>query len=353
VGTPFRFGFRRRRILIPGFQLRYVAEHLAFQVLLGLAVAAVIFGPLIIELRDAGQSVAAGRFLWLHTWFWPIAITVLTVAVAHAVWISHRIAGPLYRFRRVFEQMATGDLTPRVRIREGDYLTAEAAAFDAALASLRERTLTVHVEIDRLQTVVSGLHSLSRVDRAVLVAALERLERARAALAAGEPSELSPGLRQTDGGRPAQYTSAGGFSVIELLIVAALVATLAAIGIPAYAGALERARITRAIADIRGLDTDLRVYQVVNSKLPALLSDARPAPTRDPWGRDYVYTDLTALKGKGKARKDRFLNPLNHDFDLYSLGRDGQSSTPLTAKASRDDVVRANDGGFIGLAAEY
>jgi general secretion pathway protein G len=53
------------------------------------------------------------------------------------------------------------------------------------------------------------------------------------------------------------------------------------------------------------------------------------------------------------ARKDKNLHPLNSDFDLYSIGKDGESRQPLTAKWSRDDVVRANDGGFVGLASEY
>jgi general secretion pathway protein G len=45
--------------------------------------------------------------------------------------------------------------------------------------------------------------------------------------------------------------------------------------------------------------------------------------------------------------------PINSDFDLYSVGRDGQSAPALTARVSHDDVVRANDGGFIGLAIDY
>ena len=51
--------------------------------------------------------------------------------------------------------------------------------------------------------------------------------------------------------------------------------------------------------------------------------------------------------------KDKSLHPLNSDYDLYSMGKDGASTGPLTAKASRDDVVRANDGRFIGLAKDY
>ena len=52
-------------------------------------------------------------------------------------------------------------------------------------------------------------------------------------------------------------------------------------------------------------------------------------------------------------RKDRFLVPINSDFDLYSMGKDRISQIPLTAKASRDDIIRANDGAYIGLAYAF
>ena len=57
--------------------------------------------------------------------------------------------------------------------------------------------------------------------------------------------------------------------------------------------------------------------------------------------------------GVGGARKDRFLVPINSDFDLYSIGKDGQSAAPLTALHSHDDVIRASDGGFYGLAKNF
>ena len=53
------------------------------------------------------------------------------------------------------------------------------------------------------------------------------------------------------------------------------------------------------------------------------------------------------------ARKDKFLHPINTAFDLYSVGPDGSTNTPLTAKVSHDDVIMANDGGFIGWATNY
>ena len=70
-------------------------------------------------------------------------------------------------------------------------------------------------------------------------------------------------------------------------------------------------------------------------------------------GQPYRYTNLDTAKGNGKARKNKNLVPINSDFDVYSMGKDGETAGPLTAKKSRDDVVRANDGRFIGLASEY
>ena len=72
----------------------------------------------------------------------------------------------------------------------------------------------------------------------------------------------------------------------------------------------------------------------------------------DPWGNRYVYLRITG-SNRGSLRKDRFLVPINSDFDLYSMGIDGESKAPLNTKVSQDDVVRALDGGFIGLAEEF
>jgi general secretion pathway protein G len=58
-------------------------------------------------------------------------------------------------------------------------------------------------------------------------------------------------------------------------------------------------------------------------------------------------------KTKGSIRKDKNLVPINSDFDLYSKGPDGKSTPPLTAKDSLDDIVRANDGGYFGVASKY
>ncbi len=107
--------------------------------------------------------------------------------------------------------------------------------------------------------------------------------------------------------------------------------------------------MAKAIGDISAFQAELASLD----GLPTSLAAISRLTFLDPWDRPYVYVKLEGTKGKGAARKDHFLVPLNSDYDLYSLGKDGQSSGPLSAKASKDDVLRANNGGFIGLASRY
>jgi len=145
-----------------------------------------------------------------------------------------------------------------------------------------------------------------------------------------------------------------GFTLIEMVIAVALLLTLAALGIPIYQSYLDRARNTTAESDIAVLQLKIQVYQEENDKLPDSLSDVKWGKP-DPWGHPYQYLNFAdAGPGwKGKARKDKFLVPLNSTYDLYSNGKDGQSNPPLTTKVSKDDIIRANDGAFIGPASMY
>ena len=145
------------------------------------------------------------------------------------------------------------------------------------------------------------------------------------------------------------------FTLVELISAFAIIAILAAIAIPAYRGYILKAQISRAIVEIRMLDQEIAVYQDDKGYLPATLADINRANFTDPWGNLYVYLNIAdgGIKGKGKLRRDRFVNPLNSDYDLYSVGKDGDSKTNLNAPESQDDIVRALDGSFIGLAADF
>jgi general secretion pathway protein G len=152
---------------------------------------------------------------------------------------------------------------------------------------------------------------------------------------------------------PARRIQSCGFTLVELLIVMAIIMTVSAIAVPNLQAALDDARLARAVADIRTLETEIEQYQIINGQLPNSLADIGRDTLLDPWGNPYQYLNFATVKGKGKMRKDRFLVPINSDYDLYSMGKDGESVPPLTAKQSQDDIIRANDGSYLGLASEY
>jgi general secretion pathway protein G len=145
-----------------------------------------------------------------------------------------------------------------------------------------------------------------------------------------------------------------GFTVIELMIVIGIFGVLVSLAVGKYSDYRERIRVNQAVTEIAALSVTISQYALDNNRtLPDTLADIRADGKLDPWGRPYRYFNLSSHKGNGYARKDKKLNPLNSDFDLYSMGKDGKSQSSLMAKTSRDDIVRARDGRFIGLAQDF
>ncbi len=144
-----------------------------------------------------------------------------------------------------------------------------------------------------------------------------------------------------------------GLTLLETLTALALVAILASMAVTGYAGWRDRVMTKTAQEDIIAMSMSLDTFMSDNGAPPDSLAAIGRQGLRDPWGNAYVYTNLTTINGKGQARKDHSLVPLNSDYDLFSKGPDGQSASALTAKSSRDDILRANNGRFIGPASLY
>ena len=135
---------RRRHILVDSFQGRLVVLSFFYFGVILLTFAAALFLPAMLELSDAAVSWdqkqrASTQFLTLHARVWPAVLVLFTLLAIHTVVVSHRVAGPLYKFRNVFRSVAEGDLSMRVAIRKNDYLTKEVDDINRMITVLRER----------------------------------------------------------------------------------------------------------------------------------------------------------------------------------------------------------------------
>ncbi len=152
--------------------------------------------------------------------------------------------------------------------------------------------------------------------------------------------------------RHVQPAGRRGFTIIELVIGAAIVAVLTAVAVPQYVSYVKRSETKRVVVDIRTLETLIGRFHTEMGEPPSDLGAVVDPLPRDHWGNAYQYIKI-AGEDNPQCRKDKNLHPINSDYDLYSKGPDGDSKLPLTSQASLDDVIRANDGAFVGLAKDY
>jgi general secretion pathway protein G len=147
-----------------------------------------------------------------------------------------------------------------------------------------------------------------------------------------------------------------GFTLIELCIVIAIIATLTAIAVPSYLGYKYKAMVVVAISDIRMIEQQISLYAQENDgQLPNSLSNLTTIKNvKDPWGRPYQYLRINGGKksATGLARKNMSDVPVNQDYDLYSKGRDGKTNASFKPPVSQDDIVRAYNGQYVGLVSE-
>jgi general secretion pathway protein G len=143
-----------------------------------------------------------------------------------------------------------------------------------------------------------------------------------------------------------------GFTLIQLMGVVAIIAILGALAVPSYTAYVDRARVARAISEIGDIEIAVKQFEARDPQglPPSSLNDIGFGGATDPWGNPYLYTNL--LNG-GVPRVDQYGDPVNQEYDLLSTGQDGATALALTSANAQDDIVRGNDGTYLGLVSDY
>jgi methyl-accepting chemotaxis protein len=159
---------RRRKLLIDGAQRQLLGVYFVhFMVVLVVIFAAMVF-ILNQQVIRSGLSVDQKQeFASLMTTFahrmWPAMWVMFSFMVLHILYITHKIAGPLYRIRAVLSYVGSGNLTARAKLRKGDYLTQDADAvnemvveLDGRIGQMRGEWAAANGSLDGLAESIEG-----------------------------------------------------------------------------------------------------------------------------------------------------------------------------------------------------
>jgi len=80
-----------------------------------------------------------------------VTLALITVAVIFVtIFISHRIFGPVFRFKKELHEVAAGDLTRRVNLRGKDNLTDLADELNSTISGLRDKVSGIKAEVENI-----------------------------------------------------------------------------------------------------------------------------------------------------------------------------------------------------------
>jgi general secretion pathway protein G len=136
-----------------------------------------------------------------------------------------------------------------------------------------------------------------------------------------------------------------GFTLIELILVVAIIGMLATMATPFYNGYIKTVKNKACASDLRTIDSAISAYIIANNVLPTSLDDVGMGSQVDPWKHRFVYNNNFSLVD---PLEDIAFKPLNSDYDLYSTGEDGASTPASGNPANADDIVRSGEGAYIG-----
>ncbi|HZC68992.1 MAG TPA: hypothetical protein VE201_10280 [Nitrospirales bacterium] len=120
----------------------------------------------------AERARAANQFLVLAQTVWPALAVLIPAAAVFSIYLTHRLAGPLYRFEQTARELIRGNFALRIRLRKGDELHDLAGLLNEVLDTVepafREiRESEAHVR-EALSWIMDEMRKQPSINREVL-----------------------------------------------------------------------------------------------------------------------------------------------------------------------------------------
>jgi len=182
---------KRRTVYIKKrFQATFAVKFLALIVAEALLAAGILvylsMGTIVTGYRGSEIVIAPTRDYFFPTvLLGNIIIIAVTAAAGFVVllFVSHRIAGPLYRFEKSFDELAEGNLTHRFRLRNADELKPFAERLNAfsekmetSVGHIKRESAALGQTLARLRSVVDEDKAISAKMDILVTDAIDRLD---------------------------------------------------------------------------------------------------------------------------------------------------------------------------------
>ena len=177
--------FKRTQYFVAkGFQLKYVGLILLLMfITAGLCSYVVYYTSMVLLGEKLASVYPQGRLIGIvQSVNWRILLSVLLMTPVVAfigVFLSHKIAGPVYRIEKTLDAMSSGDLRNLIVLRKGDELVSIANAINRLQESLKK---TIGSQKGSLVKVIAELEAMKELshkrpnDVSGMVNNLNRLE---------------------------------------------------------------------------------------------------------------------------------------------------------------------------------
>lgn len=162
---------RKKYFIKPGFQSRLTAIFILIVIIVANIVGALVYGfsveklenklveesKLPIDSKQLGQALLPGVII-------AELISIFVVAFI-CIFVTHTIAGPVYRMERVVRNIGEGDLTHFTKLRPKDELKDLADAMNDMTMGLRNKVISLKEILGQIDESIGNAKSTGKVDK--------------------------------------------------------------------------------------------------------------------------------------------------------------------------------------------